>query len=81
MTIVVLAFQSLLKQSFGVVLLAGRLSRPSPRCQGRAARGRFASLDTEATARGMAAIEEDGEEQGMAINAGRTAFAVPLACH
>ena len=38
-----------------------RLSRPSPPCQGQAARGRFASLDTAATARGMAAIEEDGE--------------------
>ena len=57
----------------GVVLLAARLSRPSPPCQGQAARGRFASLDTAATARGLAAIEEDGGEPGAAIRAGRTA--------
>jgi hypothetical protein len=46
------------------VLLAARLSRPSPPCQGQAARGRFASLDTAATARGAAAIEEDGGGPG-----------------
>jgi hypothetical protein len=34
----------------GSVLLAARLSRPSPPSQGQAARGRFASLDTAATA-------------------------------
>jgi hypothetical protein len=48
----------------GTVLLAAQLSRPSPPCQGQAASGRFASLDTAATARGTAAIEEDGEGPG-----------------
>ena len=57
----------------GAVLLAARLSRPRPPCQGRAARGRFASLDTAATARGIAAIEEEGGGPGRAISAGRTA--------
>jgi hypothetical protein len=40
----------------------------------KALRGRFASLDTKATAQGTAAIEEDGQGQGTAINAGRTAL-------
>ena len=35
-----------------VVLLAARLSRPSPPCQGQAARGPFASLDPASSARG-----------------------------
>ena len=56
----------------GAVLLAAQLSWPSPPCQGQAASGRFASLDTAATARGTAAIEEDGEDQDTAISAGRT---------
>jgi hypothetical protein len=46
------------------VLLAARLSRPSPPSQGQAARGRFASLDTATAARGTAAIEEDGGGPG-----------------
>jgi hypothetical protein len=37
-------------QAGTAVLLAARLSRPWPPCQGQAARGRFASLDTAATA-------------------------------
>jgi len=52
------------------------------RVQATPLRGRFASLDTATTARGMAAIEEDGEDQGTAISAGRTtdrrAISVPL---
>jgi hypothetical protein len=52
------------------VLPAARLSRPSPPSQGQAARGRFASLDTAAAARGIAAIEEQGGNQGTAISAG-----------
>ena len=47
-----------------VVLLTARLSRPSPPCQGQGARSRFASLDAAASARGMAAIEEDGGGPG-----------------
>jgi hypothetical protein len=60
-----------------------------PNCLGRdrrvkakPLRGRFASLDTAATARGMAAIKEDGGGEGHGINAGRTtvgrAISVPL---
>jgi hypothetical protein len=54
------------------------------RREGQAARGRFASLDTAAPARGMAAIEEDGGESGHGeISAGgtavRRAISVPLA--
>jgi len=57
-----------------------RLSRPSPPRRGQAARGRFPSLTQRRRPRGMAAIE-DGEEQATKITAGRTRFAVPLACH
>ena len=65
------------------VLLAALLSRPSPPRQGQAARGRCVSLDTTATARGMAAIKEDGEEQDAVTSVGRprSRFAGPLAGH
>jgi len=64
-----------------VVLLAARLSRPSPPCQGQAARGRFASLDRRAR-------PEDGSYRGgrgrtrarPSAQAGRR-FAGPLAGH
>ncbi len=60
-------------QASTTVLLAARLSRPQRPPQGQAARGRFASLDTAAPARGTAAIEEDGEDRDAAISADRTA--------
>src|SRR6201989_585071 len=64
------------------VLLAALLSRPSPPRQGQAARGRCVNLDTTATARGMAAIKEDGEEQHAVTSVGRPRrFAGPLAGH
>ena len=54
------------------VLLAALLSRPSPPRQGQAAGGRCTSLDTTATARGMGAIKEDGEDQDAVTGVGRT---------
>jgi hypothetical protein len=46
------------------VLLAARLSQPSLRegVKAKPLRGRCASLDTAATVRGVAAIEEEGED-------------------
>ena len=60
------------------VLLAARLSLPSPPCQGPAPHGRFARRDTATTARGTAAIEEDGGEVGHGIDAGKAKISVPL---
>jgi len=51
------------------------------RVKAKPLRSRFASLDPAATARGMAAIEEDGEEQGTRIGTGETRIVGPLAGH
>ena len=61
-----------------VVLLAARLSRPSPPCQGQAARGRFASLDPASSARGWQLSRRTGGTRARpSAQAGRR-FAGPL---
>jgi hypothetical protein len=65
--------------SFSLLDCLGRVLR----VKAKPLRGRFASLDAEVTARGMAAIEEDGEEQATGDTCGqgqdRRAISVPLA--
>lgn len=51
------------------------------RVKAKPLRGRFASLDTAAMARGIAAIEATREEQGTAAVQVSPGPIVPLACH